>query len=90
VMMKLAVRRYQVWHPRLFLVLLALVLMDCGLTMSFFNNQEAGSFFLEIVWFQLAYFSVMTASFSIGLLIWRARQKPLRDQALAIVKELER
>jgi len=88
-MMKKAVRRYQVWHPRLFLVLLALLLMDIGLTISFFPRLGGESGLMNIVWFQITYFSVMTISFLIGLQIWRTRQKPIRDQALAIVKELE-
>jgi succinate dehydrogenase/fumarate reductase cytochrome b subunit len=88
-MMKKAARRYQVWHPRLFLVLLALLLMNIGLTISFFPRLGGESGIMNIVWFQLTYFSVMSVSFLIGLQIWRTRQKPIRDQALAIVNELE-
>ena len=88
-MMKKAARRYQIWHPRLIPVLLALILMDGGLIISFFYKNEAEPQLMEIIWFQLAYFSVMAVAFLIGLRIWKVRQKPIRDQALAIVKELE-
>lgn len=87
-MMKQAANRYHIWQPRLLWVLLAILFIDAGLSLSAGQHMQDGSFWSNILWIQVAFLPAMGLSFSIGVLIWRMRQKPLRDQARAIIREL--
>ena len=82
VMLKKAVRRYQPFQNKIWLVLLAVLLVDAGLSLrSLFDT--------DLIWIQVAFWAAMAVAVAIGLLIWRERYKPLRDQALQMIREIE-
>lgn len=89
VMMQKAANRYQILTGRLLLVILALLLMDVGVTLKFYQELTMESGIIRVLWVQAIYIPVMTTALLIGIQVWRVKQKPIRDQALAIVKELE-
>ncbi|HAM98441.1 MAG TPA: hypothetical protein DCQ26_07495 [Marinilabiliales bacterium] len=87
-MMKQAVKRYHLWQPRLLWALLSVLFIDAGLIFSGIEFVDAASFLNRFLWIQATFLPAIGISFGIGVLIWSKRQKPLRDQALRIIKEL--
>lgn len=88
-MLKGVVMRYQI-KVKLFLVLLIpIFLMDGGLTLTFYEDLGSMSPLNKILIIQAFYIPIMAISALIGILIWRNKQKPLRDKALELLKELE-
>ncbi|MFZ5941479.1 MAG: hypothetical protein ACOYXB_12980 [Bacteroidota bacterium] len=85
---KAAAERYKFKMSRLLSVLPSILLIDAGLTISFLFRRESFNRVEDIFWIQLVYFSVMGLAFFAGYLIWRIREKPLRDGALKILKDL--
>ena len=82
VMLKKAVRRYQPFQNKIWLTLLAVLLIDAGLSLrSLFDT--------DLIWIQVIFLGAMAAAVAIGLLIWRERYKPLRDKALQMIREIE-
>jgi len=80
-MLKKAAHRYKPLQSKLWLVLAAVLLMDAGLSLR--------SPFEEFAHFQIIYCSSMIVAVIVGLIIWRIRYKPLRDDALQMVREIE-
>lgn len=88
-MLKGVVMRYQI-KVKLFLVLLIpIFLMDGGLTLTFYEDLGSMSPLNKILIIQVFYIPIMVISALIGILIWRNKQKPLKDKALELLKELE-
>lgn len=87
-MLKKAVDRYQFKIKKIPLIILPIVLIDLGISAISLSSFES-AFHNRIVYFQLIYWGLMSTSIFIGYLIWRKKQKPLRDAALAMLKEME-
>jgi len=81
VMLKKAVRRYQPFQAKLWIVLLGVLFINAGLSLH--------SPFADFVGIQIAFWGSMLAAVFIGLLWWRVRYKPLRDHALRMIREIE-
>lgn len=85
---KAAAERYKFRKRRLLSVLPSILLIDAGMTMSFLFREESISRTETMLWTQLVYFSLMGLAVFAGYLIWRIREKPLREGALQMLKDL--
>ncbi len=80
-MLKEAAKRYTPFRQNTIWVLLGVVFFDVGLVLGVPESEN--------VWYIQAIFlgAIVTAIF-VGLLIWRKRYKPLRDDALKLIEQL--
>ena len=80
-MLKKAAQRYKPFQERLWFVLVAVLLIDAGLSL---KGPLA-----DFVQTQIAFLSSMTGALIIGIFVWWIRYKPLRDQTLRMIREIE-
>lgn len=83
-----AADRYTFRLKRILVLLPSLLLIDAGLSLSEYSRWISPEAFQRIILVQLFYWPVILISGMVGYLIWRKRQKPLRDGAIEILKEL--
>jgi len=88
-MLKKAACRYNLFQWRGFYVLAPLVLEGIGLNLMMYDDFTNLEPLNRILVFQLSYFFVMVIAFLVGHFCWKKHQKPLRDHALALLKEIE-
>jgi len=81
VMLKKAARRYQPIHPKLWIAFLSVACISAGLSLH--------APFAELFWTQVIFWSMMLVAVMAGLLWWKIRYKPLRDEALGMIREME-
>jgi len=82
VMLKKAAYRYKPFQLKTLWAVLSLLLVDAGLSL----NTSLG---FNFIWIQVFYLGIVVLSAIIGLLIWRARYKPVRDAALSLIREID-
>ena len=87
-MFRKAAERYNLNFKRYLVVIPPLLLIDAGLTISEYYRWTTVDPVVLILITQAIYLGVILIGWFIGYLIWRKRQKPLRDGALQILKEL--
>jgi magnesium-transporting ATPase (P-type) len=86
-MLKKAAYRYKIFHFRTAIMIFPLILIDLGM---FLIGSDIGFMKTEnLLYGQLMFWGIMAISFSIGVMIWYKRQRPLRNQALELIRELE-
>lgn len=88
-MLRNVAKRYQLKVSKFLILSIPILLMDVGLTLSFYNNLLPMTPINRVLIIQVFYIPIMTISGYIGILVWRKKQKPLRDNALELLKELE-
>jgi glucan phosphoethanolaminetransferase (alkaline phosphatase superfamily) len=82
VMLKKAARRYKPFYGKGWLAFVGVILLNIGLSLhSLFES--------DLLTIQIVYWGVMIAAVLIGLGIWWVRYKPIRDEALQLVREME-
>lgn len=89
-MLRGVAKRYQLKARKFILLSIPILLMDVGLTLSFYEDLLPMEPINRVLIIQVFYIPVMTISGFIGYLVWRRKQKPLRDNALMLIEELER
>ncbi|WP_321376101.1 hypothetical protein [uncultured Draconibacterium sp.] len=82
IMLKNAAYRYQPFQRRTAWLLIPILLIDAGLAMN-------SSLVFDILLLQMVWFGALVVAVCIGLVIWHFRYKPLRDNALQLIKEIE-
>lgn len=82
VMLKEAAHRYQPFQQRTAWLLIPILLIDAGLTL----NSSLG---FDLIILQIVWFGALVLAVCIGLAIWHVRYKPLRDNALHLIEEIE-
>ena len=82
IMLKGAVYRYQPFQRRTAWLLIPILLIDAGLSL----NSSLG---FDLLILQIVWFGALVLAVCIGLAIWYVRYKPLRDNALQLIKEIE-
>jgi hypothetical protein len=89
-MLTKAVKRYQFWQRKTGLSLLPVVLVDIGISLSSYNHLLSfdADPVVRILIIQAVYIPLMTASMTVGYLIYRRKQKPIRDRALELLKDI--
>jgi len=88
-MLRSAAKRYRLSTKNYLIIAIPVILMDIGLTLSFYNNLLPLAPLNRVLIIQVFYIPIMTISGFIGYYIWRKQQKPLRDRALELIRELE-
>lgn len=77
--------RYKFAYKNILKAIPALLLIDIGLTLSFVSRHE-GDVLMLVLSIQAIFIPVLCFSGFIGYLIWRQKEKPLRDRALEMLK----
>lgn len=88
-MLTAVAERYKFRYGHFSILLIPIILMDAGLTFSFYDDLGSMSPLNRVLIVQAFYIPIMAISALIGILIWRHKQKPLRDKALELLKELQ-
>lgn len=88
VMLKKAIERYRLFHPKKLFVLIPVALVDAGLIFFSLNHDNADDS-ISILTSQIFYWGGMLLGASVGVWIWHRRQKPLRDAAIELLREIE-
>lgn len=89
-MLRSVAKRYHLRSRKFVELSIPILLMDVGLTISFYNRMLPISPIERILLIQAIYIPVMTFSGFLGYLKWRRKQKPLHDNALQLIAELEK
>lgn len=87
-MFRKAAERHNLTFSRYLVVLPSLLFIDIGLTISEYYRWSSIEPLNRILIVQVTLIPIFILSGFIGYLIWRKKQKPLRDGALQILKEL--
>jgi len=88
-MLKKTTDRYRLRVDKLLTLIIPVLLMDVGITLRFYNDLLPMSPINRVLVVQAVYIPAFAISAFIGILVWRKKQKPLRDRALELIKELE-
>lgn len=88
-MLRETANRYRLRVGKLLSLIIPILLMDVGVTLRFYNDLLPMSPLNRVLIVQAIYIPVFAVSALIGILIWRKKQKPLRDRALELIEELE-
>jgi hypothetical protein len=81
-MLKNAANRYKPFQLKGLWAVLAILIMDAGFSI----NSFAGKYIMII---QIIFLGILIISILIGTIIWFIKHKPLRDNALRLVAEIE-
>ena len=81
-MLKKAAYRYQLFQKESIRVIIPLILIDIALTLDLMEDSS-------IIQTQVIFWGLIMFGVLIGLLLWYTKYKPLRDQALQLIKEIE-
>lgn len=82
IMLKEAAFRYQPFQWRIIWILFALILMDIGMSLTTFKMENTG-------WVQILFIGSLGVGVVIGYIVWWIRYRPLRMDALKLIKEIE-
>ena len=82
-MLKKAVWRYRPFQLRSLWILLAIVLMNVGLTVDWLNEN------ISILLIQIVFWSIFVFAILIGLIVWYFKYKPIHDEASRLLKEIK-
>ena len=88
-MLTLAAKRYNMFQRKLILIIAPILLVDAGMVLVLMNHSGMKSVNEVILLVQEILIPSLLIGVTIGVFIWRKRQKPLRDAALAMLKEIE-
>ena len=88
-MLSKAVNRYKAFQQKGLFFLIPVIIEGVGLNLMMYKMLHNPSPFVRILIFQSGYLFLLVVGFLIGYLIWKKRQKPLRDHALALLKEIQ-
>jgi len=90
-MLRKAAQRYEIWQTKTIKAMSPAFLAAIGVSLSsqeMIPNIDDTKIRIALVF--VAYLLLLCIAFGIGYLIWRKRQKPLRDHALLLLAELEK
>ncbi len=89
-MLKKAAHRYKLWQTKTYLTIIPTSLVGIATSFGIQDRVPHPNLMIRLLVVFTAYFAVMLIAFFIGYLIWRYRQKPLRDKALELLEEFEK
>jgi hypothetical protein len=87
-MLQKAANRYKLRNRKTLIIIIPVLLIDAGITISIFQRYTAFTPWERIGLVQIMYIPTLIISFLIGVWIWYKKQKPLRDEALKLLDEL--
>lgn len=88
-LMKNVVKRYRIWRLDLIWVFLAILCIDVGVSLTFYQRTDAEDPMQGIIYFNLIFLVLLIISISLGYAIWYTRHKPIRDAAKKIIADME-
>ena len=88
-MLRKAAQRYELWQSKTYFISIPVLLFCIGFGFSAEKGMPETAFLSRFALAFLLILVIFVISFFVGYLIWRKRQKPLRDQALALLSELK-
>ena len=88
-MLNQAAKRYDLTFSRYLFMLPSILLIDAALVISEISEWTTVELLNRILYVQAFYIPIMLISAFAGYLIWRKKQKPLRDAALKLLEELK-
>ncbi len=86
-MLKKAAARYKLFHKRLLYIIAPVLVMGIGMSLRSISLDE--NLIRNLLLSQAEFWGIIILSFSLGVILWYKRSKPLRDHALALIKEIE-
>lgn len=89
VMLEQAAERYKLWQRRTFFALIPLFFASVGLGLTYFDRVNISNPVLRIIVIEAAIWCFIALAFLVGVAIWYVKQKPLRDHALKLLRELQ-
>lgn len=87
-MLRKAVGRYALWQPKTYLTIIPMLLCALGFSFTAQRGFPFADREMRILVAFVSIFLILCCGVLVGYFIWRKRQKPLRDKALAILKEM--
>lgn len=88
-MLSNAAKRYKMQLNKIILSLIPIFFIDLAVFFITKSNTEESYLKENFILFQLIFFLMLLLSMSTGYLIWRKKQKPLRDAALSMLNEMQ-
>lgn len=82
-MLKKAAQRYKPFRLKNLGLILAVIFIDAGLCLN-------ATLDFDYIHVQVVFLGAIIIASITGLLIWRAKYKPIRDAALALIREIEK
>lgn len=87
-MLKNAADRYRFWQMKTYLTIIPILLICFATSFSLQRIVPNPDLMTRLAIVFVSYFLIICIAVFIGYLIWRSRQKPLRDNALALLSEM--
>lgn len=88
-MLHKAAQRYKFWQLKTFLTIIPMLLVCLATSFSLQDRIPNPDLMTRIILVFIGYFLFLCVGIFIGYLVWRKKQKPLRDHALVLLKEIE-
>lgn len=88
-MLRNAVKRYKFLQMKTYLTIIPVILICFATSFSIEHLLPYPDQIQRMVIVFFGYLAILCVAFFVGYLIWRVRQKPLRDKALALLQEIE-
>ncbi|MFA9389031.1 MAG: hypothetical protein ACERKD_04460 [Prolixibacteraceae bacterium] len=84
-----AVKRYKMQLSKIALSIIPIIFVNLGVTLISIGEEGERLFEGHYLKFQLIYWPMIAGALFIGLLIWRKKQKPLKDAAEKLLKDIQ-
>jgi hypothetical protein len=81
-------KRYRLLQLKSVMIIAPILLIDAGMVLILLNRFGTKNAIEVIMWVQMILIPSLLVGITIGIIIWRKRQKPLRDAALAMLKDI--
>ncbi|MCL3782281.1 hypothetical protein EMN47_17995 [Prolixibacteraceae bacterium JC049] len=88
-MLRQAIRRHQILHPKSIYILIGVLLMAFSRIIEKYPFEDNADFINKLLFTQLPIVVGMVVGLVIGISMWHKNQKPIRDRARALLQELE-
>jgi len=89
-MLRNAATRYKLWQTKTYLIIIPVALISVAASLTIQKAIPHAELNMRLLIVFVGYIVVMVIASFIGYLIWRYRQKPLRDKALQLLAEFEK
>lgn len=89
-MLRKAAKRYKLWQLKTYLTIIPVALISVAASLTIQKVIPHPDLAVRLLIVFSGYILIMIVAFFIGYLIWRSRQKPLRDKALQLLSEIEK
>ncbi len=89
-MLRNAAKRYKLWQLKTYLIIIPVALISVAASLTIQKGIPHTDLTMRLLIVFSGYILLNILGFFIGYLIWRKRQKPLRDKALQLLAEIEK